>query len=228
MPEGEEIKPSGIPGFSFISVGTEVENVGITEFNMSKYSRFSPAELFVRVENLGKIPVQTFLEIYQEDNLFEAREVKLGGSEGKNYIFKIASDYSGKIRARITVNDALACDNHAYGIIRASEPMKVLLVSSEETFIDKSLSLIKDAVVEKIPPSQASAEKIENKDLVVWYKGSLPKGFKGNHLIIDSSFQGKELTFSGETENPLIISRDKTSPFLRFIDFSDISVLKAR
>jgi len=231
MPDYSDLNLKDLPAFHFISVGKNQNNVAITTCDVSRISRTGPSDLFVKVENFSPEPVNTFLEISYNDILREAREISLDPGDSKSFIFRVPSDFSGLIKAEIPLKDNLTSDNMAWVRVGSPGDVNVLLVSDENPFLQKVLSLLPGVSVEMINDSGLKNIKLDKYDVIVWNNSKVPASInsggnssRGNHLFINCNFEAKDIETSGTIDYPSVTSWESTHPVFRFVNLSDLAI----
>jgi Ca-activated chloride channel homolog len=224
--DGSDLKAADIPGLVFIPVGSAEDNVAITDFSISRTPGSGKTELFVRVKNFGREPVNTYLEIYRDETLTEAVFMDLAPGEDKKSVFIIPKDFSGLVEARVPHDDPFPADNRAFGIIRGFDNTRVLLVSENNPFLEKALAIIPDTVTTRISPSNRASTSPEEYGVVIWNNCPVPALNRGNHVFINTGLDtaGK---IQGTLNLPFIISVDEAHPVMRFMDITGISISRA-
>ena len=227
MPKDRELNLEEIPAFNFIPIGSVKSNVAITSFDISRASPNSPAQMFVRVDNFSQEPVETFLEISFNDVLREARDVKLAPNKGKGFIFTIPVSFSGMVRAQIQSEDKFTTDNTVQAYAGKPEKIKILLVSNDNPFLNKILTLLPGVTVDLTDDKNVEIKDIDNYKITIWNNSKVPKVTRGNHIFINCDFIDKNLDSKGTIKYPAIISWEKEHPLFRFLDLSDVSILES-
>lgn len=231
MPDYGDLNLKDLPAFHFISVGKNQNNVAITSCDVSRLSRKGPSDLFVKVENFSLESVNTFLEISFNDVLREAREISLEPGISKSFIFKVPADFSGLIKAELPLKDSLSSDNTAWIRVGSPGDVKVLLVSDENPFLQKVLSLLPGVSVEMINDSNLKNLKLETYNVIVWNNSKVPSSIssksnssKGNHLFINCNFESGDIKTSGIIDYPSVMSWESTHPVFRFVNLTDLAI----
>lgn len=218
------IKQEEIPRFNYVPVGSNQPNLGIIDFALSRQSSISPPGLFVRVGNFSSKSYQTYLEIYLEKDLAEARQVNLEPGEVQSFVFTVPADFSGIVTARLPVEDSLKADNQAQAVIKKYEKIKVLLITSENPFLERTLAILPDLILSEIVPEEVGDVNPEDYQLVVWDNCRVPDVETGKHVFINCEFKNNSTASKDKFENPYVIDWKKDHPLFRYVDLSDVSI----
>ena len=227
---GENILPDGtdIP-VRFIKFGAgETHNIGITAFEVAQsIAHTSEFQVFVELQNFGDVERRSvLLELYQNDNLMDVRELSLLAGERRNAIFDGLRYVQGSIKAVLDVDDDLNVDNRAYYILTERSALKVLLVSADNTRLEAAIKTISTGVeLSSERPETYSTD--EGYDVVV-FDGFVPDAPPGNNAIFinpetDLPF-GKMISYN---DNPNVIDWDRAHPIMRFVDISNLRIRRS-
>jgi len=183
--------------------------------------------------------VEGSVEIWSEETLLDVKPFKLGPNERRTEIFPALpaqGEQSRRLRAKLHVkgDDALALDNTAYAVLPAARPLRVLLVTQGNWFLEKVLPADPGVQFELLSPEAFRPEMSTAFDVVV-YDGTGPKegarpdaletlkALKGNALFLKESPFGA----SGDLKEPLITERDTAHPLLRWVEWGEVTFFKA-
>ncbi|MCP4868335.1 MAG: VWA domain-containing protein [Proteobacteria bacterium] len=160
-------------------------NVAITAFDL-RASEGIPAEeeAVVRLSNRSTSPAEVELRLETVDSILGQATVMLapGAEVVRRYRFR-PLDGSGieAVLRRITFedgsHDALAADDRAYAWVQPVTPISVLLVTDGNRFLERVLSLLPGASVDRIKPA-AWSRRAGSADAydVVFLDGFVPNG----------------------------------------------------
>lgn len=148
-----------------------------------------------KIENHGQAQVSHEINLYLGEDLYDVQQVSLDAGESRVVTFLELSGAQfhqlsvgdGYLRAEINEKDGLEADNVTYELLDAMVEQKVLLVSKQNQFLEKALTLDDNVVLEKT----TSVKNIDQKkqyDFIV-YDGQMPKRWYGseNVLILNPS-----------------------------------------
>jgi hypothetical protein len=211
------------------SVGTPRENVAITRF-ATRPLPASPqtSEILIELHNFGAQPVNTNLELRYDDNLLDVKPVSLTAGEKITQVFPSVPrprlSARGWLTAQIDVLDALALDNIARAVLPPPRPVRVLLVTKGNVFLEKALGADPSVSFELVSPD-AWSDPIASKFDVIVHDDHLPANWQAHHsLFIKHTPFDKA---GAEIEQPSVTDLDAEHPALRLIDLRNTTILRS-
>lgn len=220
-----------------LAVGSSRENVAIARF-ATRPQVASPhtVDLLLSLAHYGSQPAEGSVEIWSEEALLDVKPFQLAPNERRTEIFPALpakGEQSRRLSAKLQVkgDDALALDNTAYAVLPAAQPLRVLLVTQGNWFLEKVLPADPGVQFELLSPEAFRPEMSGAFDVVV-YDGTGPNGpkaladlntLKGNALFLKESPFG-----AGEAlKEPLITEKDSAHPLLRWVEWGEVTFFKA-
>ena len=213
-----------------IQVGTVSDNVGITQFRVRKslVNAFDYQTLLT-VVNASEEEKRCNVELYFNEDLFDVRPYTLAPGESKSEIFGNFTFEGGQLKAVLDVADALHTDNVAYAALPKRERMPVLLVTEENPFLEKALS-----VDEKLNLSVTTPEGYDPNTtgyhVVIFDRYSPPTLGDGNYMIIHppkNSPAPASWEIGDSLETPIITDWERTHPILRHVHLENVQIGEA-
>jgi len=220
--------PVGNAQLDFVRMGNRSDNVAITGID-SRKNLSGNQEVFIGLRNYSKSDRTFNLEIYAADKLFDIREEKLRAGEIKQEIISNISQLSGKITAKLDINDDLTADNSGSVYLEKPRNMNVLLISKGNIFLQNALNLDPRTRLTRAESVPVDFGK-RSYDLVVFDGVKAPANLpQGGYLLISStSDQGPALTSeSSRTGHPTIVDVDEHHPITRYVDFMSVRMAEA-
>lgn len=137
----------------YVPIGRSVENAAITAFQ-ARALPMSPQdyEILARVQWSGRDELRATLELSVDDELLDVRPVVIPANGARSETFSSIRVTGRRIRAHLRTDDALSLDNDAYALLPAIEPIRVLLVSKGNPFLEAALISDDAAQVDRIAP----------------------------------------------------------------------------
>ena len=219
------------------------ENVGLTRLTARPLPN-SPEtdEVLVEVENFGTRRQTGNVELSFEGQLLDVKPFDLAPGERRTDIYPALGSRTrianprGWLTARLDLPaeaktaDAYAPDDDAYAVVPPPRPLRVLLVTKGNWFLESLLKADDQVQFDQLEPGAFQPAQAAGFDAVV-LDGFVPDGFaadtlpKGNYL-----FLGKGPFTEGPEplEHPTITDVDSGSSLLYLVNLRDVTVLRAR
>ena len=221
-----------------IRIGEDSDNVGITQFRVRKsiVNAFD-YETLLTVVNTSEEEKKCSVELYFNESLFDVRPYTLAPGEKKSEIFSNFTFEGGELKAVLDITDVLPTDNVAYATLPKRERLSVLLVTNENLFLEKALS-----VDDKLNLSVMTPAEYENAsktaEVVIFDRFSPTTLGDGNYMFIyppktdnptDDSATNPVLTWNiGESlETPIITDWERTHPILQHVHLENVLIGEA-
>ena len=221
-----------------IRIGEDSDNVGITQFRVRKsiVNAFD-YETLLAVVNTSEEEKKCSVELYFNESLFDVRPYTLAPGEKKTEIFSNFTFEGGELKAVLDITDVLPTDNVAYATLPKRERLSVLLVTNENPFLEKALS-----VDDKLNLSVMTPAEYENAsktaEVVIFDRFSPTMLGDGNYMFIhppktdnptDDSATNPVLTWNiGESlETPIITDWERTHPILQHVHLENVLIGEA-
>lgn len=201
-------------------------NVGITAFQ-ARRTFFGSGEYqaFVSVANFGSQPASFDLRLSLDGKLLKQEHVTLEPEVRRSFVMPFSDERGGVLKAVIDGADDLAVDNQAVAVIPAPRPLRVLLVSQGNAFLEKALAA--DPQIKVRPGTVEQLAKGGDFDLAIVDRVPLRQVPAGRYLFIDTLPEGTSLQVQGRVEQPAIIDWDRSHPVMRYLDLSKVIVQEA-
>jgi hypothetical protein len=131
---------------SFVPIGKGSRNVAITEFSVRRYpfdrDRY---EVMLELFNTSKDPEDVELDLLGDGNLVDMTKLRLGPGERLPRFYPNLSGARRTLEATIKLagggHDDLPADDHAYALLPDQRRIRVLCVTSGNTYLEASLLL---------------------------------------------------------------------------------------
>src|SRR5262249_54165514 len=124
----------------FHRIGQRGENLGIVSLDVrANPDDSSQRAVFTTVGNFSTNSYETELELRFNDQLIETRPVTIASNQTLPFVFIAPQSRDGIFTVRVTAKDDLDSDNQASIASLMPQPMKVLLVTRGNRFLEKAL-----------------------------------------------------------------------------------------
>ncbi len=182
-------------------------------------------KVMARVDNYGSNSLNTDVNLYIGNKLYDIQNVTVEAGESSIVYFKdIASGKYNSIlagntpylMAELNSKDMLAGDNIVYDILDNGSENKILLVTDKNTFLEKALKISGSQTIDKVQPKDAEAADIEEYSLVV-YDGVLPGELSetGNIIFINRPASDVKKETEGWQKDIFIYGKKSKSSVIR-------------
>jgi hypothetical protein len=219
---------------SYMRVGSQKRNAGITEFSVRRYpldkSRY---EVMLEVTNTGPESEDVELTLLGDGTIVDLTKLRLRPGERLPRFYPNLSGASRTLEAKIRPlegsEDVLPADNHAYALLPERRRAKVLVVSPGNTYLEAALLLDEYLDVTQVSPLeyvQKFGASQPGFDVIV-YDGVTPAQPPRAHaLYLDPHGPGSPVKVEGAIAQPYFDKLDRKHPVVRFtaLDFVNIKV----
>ena len=205
----------------FHRVGKDSNNLGITGLDV-RANPENPKEraVYVNVGNFSTNAQDTELELLFEDRLLETRPLHVPASDTSPQIFLASQAHDGLFTVRLTIKDQLAADNQASIVSLLPKPVKVLLVSNGNRFLEKALRAapgVELATAGMLTDNAAGFDFVVLDDITpaVWPQGNVLAIHVLNTNWVESVTR---------VEGPPIVDWKSSHPLLRYAGFDNVQI----
>ncbi|NLN19123.1 MAG: VWA domain-containing protein [Firmicutes bacterium] len=196
-------------------------NVGITAFDARQVgASLSDYEVLITVANFSSEEAEVPLTLRGSQGVLGQRRLLIPAGEGRSVIFSHTFAGQEILHAEITYPDTLAVDNQAYLIAYPPTPTRVLLVGPGNYFLERGLQVFPQVRLERrlLYPGDGDYS------LVIFNRLPVPENFRGTGLYLAGAPADEA---SGTVPSPEITWWNRSHPLTRFIDWSDVGLLRA-
>ena len=219
--------PNSPPTLQNIVVGTQIENVGIVQFNVSRNPNH-PGEFQVLagLRNYGLLDREFRVRLEIGGRWYDDETVILSPGESRSVVFSIDDKgFDGLVVSlNIELEDALALDNTAWAFLHRRTPLRLLLAS------DRSLPLLSkmlqaDANIELMETSIKDYRGAGNQDIVIFDR-YVPENLPDANTIFLNPVDGLPfMPVTDRNREPVrVIYQDRTHALMRDVSLIDLSV----
>ena len=198
-------------------------NVGITAFETRKtYFGAYDYQAFLSVANYSPEAAAFDLTLTLDGRPLKTERVTLGPEVKRSFVMPFTHTGAGILRAAINAEDDLALDNRALAVIPAPRPLRVLLVSAGNAFLEKALAV--DPQVQLEAGTLESLAKAAQFDVIILDSVPLKTVPPGRYLFFNTLPEGIPLEVAGRVAEPAILDWDRTHPVMRYLDLSKVAI----
>ncbi|HEY3914301.1 MAG TPA: hypothetical protein VGN61_07425, partial [Verrucomicrobiae bacterium] len=202
--------------------GERCNNVGITTLDI----RENPDDrkeraIYTSVVNYSTNRQQTMLDLLFDQQTVDTRPLTLAPGETSPQVFTATQERDGIFTVRIDTKDDLAADNQASIVSLLPQPIRVLLVSHGNRFMEKALRTVPGAevtVTTDVLDGAPNADVVVLDDVTpsVWPKNSV----LAFHVAAMNLFEDGWTNI----DSPAIVDWKNTHPLLRYINLDNVQI----
>jgi hypothetical protein len=239
--------PYSAPGEGNAQPKNPSDNVAIAALEASRNDEKPDVyQLFGRVHNYRGEPVKTEAQLLRHDPdkpgakgaLADAIALEIPPQADQSFKFDVPDTGPGEFEVRLTVQDALEIDNHAFALVGNARRARVLVVTAGNRYLVDTLNTPTAAErgdISIVTPEEAKGEKLAQDvrdgryDLII-YDGVRPvRSPEANTLYFGEFPPGSAYDNPKDVAQPVILDWDVAHPLLQYVrDLSLVFVAKAR
>ena len=222
-PDLEELSNKNLP-LIYHRVGTERDNAGIVRLDArANPENAAQRAIFASIANYSTNATKLDVELLFDGQLVETRPLDIGGTNTELIIFTAAQTHDGVFTVRLAAPDLLAADNQASIVSFMPMPVKVLLVSKGNRFLEKAIKGAANVQLSTAPQLTDSAEAfglvvLDDIMPVVWPRANT----LAIHTASTNWFAGWDTA-----KAPPIVDWKSAHPLLRFVNFDNVQVAES-
>jgi hypothetical protein len=223
----------------YLPVGRRSDNVGIIAFNVRRYIANKAAyEVFIEIQNFGQEPAHRQLTLYNGQTAVDTKRLDLAPGQHVRQIYpKIPGGEDNQLRATLRPvegaggTDSFALDDTAYALLPARKKQKVLMVTSDNLFLEGALLVYDNIDPMKLSPAEYAAKPSVADDMdVVIFDDYTPDALPpppASLLFFHPTGEHSPFAVRGMAASPHITEIDETHPVMRWITMSDVYMDKS-
>ena len=202
-------------------VGKDSNNLGITGLD----ARANPEDsrqraVYANIGNFSTNNLETEVELLFENRLLERRSLTIAPGEASPQVFLANQSRDGVFTVRLTAKDDLAADNQASIVSLLPKPVKVLLVTRGNRFLEKALRAAANvdlAVTATLSDPAAGFDFVVLDDVA---PGTWPQGNVLAIHVVNTNW----VENLASVEGPPIVEWSTSHPLMRYASFDNVQV----
>jgi hypothetical protein len=215
---------------SYVRVGKQGRNVGITQFSVRRYpldrSRY---EVMLELTNSSPDVEDVELQLLGDGALVDLTKLRLQPGERLPRFYPQLSGASRTLEAKIArvdgSHDDLSVDDHAYALLPERRRAKVLVVTAGNTYLEAALLLDEYLDVTDVAPQGYATAIARGGWDAVLFDGVTPAELpKASALYLDPRGPGGPVRVEGALKTPGFDKVDRKHPAVRFLALDDVNV----
>ncbi len=204
--------------------GTRADNRGIVSLDVRAHPDDPTRRaVFAAIANAATNPAPARVELLFDGQLLETRLLDLAPRETRPVLFTVNQERDGIFTLRLAGADDLPADNEAAVVSPLPRPVKVLLVTRGNRFLEKALAAVPRS---EVFVAATTAGPARDYDLVVLDDVEPADWPEVNVLAIRVAPPGW-IEPTGRVEAPTLVDWRNTHPLLRFVTFDNVAVAEA-
>jgi hypothetical protein len=205
-------------------LGTRAENLGIVTLDV----RANPEDatqraVFAAVANASPEAREAQVELLFDGQLLETKAVQVPPTNTVPVVFVVGQPRDGVFTVRLPGSDDLAADNQASIVSLLPQPVKVLLVSRGNRFLEKALRAA-GRVELTVTPALTDANPAAD---VVVLDNVTPIEWPQPNVLAFQSMNTNWFDAAGPVEGPPIVDWKPTHPLMRFVNLDNVLIARA-
>jgi len=226
---GQEVDPAS-PQIVFRVVGESARNVAITRFDFRQEltggERF---QVLMTVRNYTDAPIVVPASVTLNDRVLFRRSVELAARAEQTLVLPFTGVARGEAIGRIEIDDDLAADNEAFAAVNADDPLRVLLFTPGNFYLESVLEALPNVNLVKRDwsPHEDLSRLALSHDVVVLDGVAAPRLPPGNFLLVNTIPPGLPFVDAGRQVRPGALVRGQ-SALVRDVDLTGVRVDQAR
>jgi Ca-activated chloride channel homolog len=207
----------------YTRVGASAENLAIT--SISVLPGLTGENAVAHVQDFGQEPAHVTVEMFADGQLSDAQAASLSPGGGQDVTFSIPPGTS-YVRVTILPRDNLAADETALAVTSPPQPVRVLLVTAGDVFLQRALVLRSDVQLTTEPPSAWRQRQASGLDVDLFvFEGFVPHVLpKDAPYLVVAPPPDRQLG-SGKAVAPgRLLPAEANDPLLYDVDLSNVDV----
>ena len=220
----------GSPQVVFRVVGGPARNVAITRFDfrqeLASDDRF---QVLMTVRNYTDAPVVVPASVSLDGRVLFRRSLELAARGEQTLVLPFPGRARGQAVARIDVDDDLAADNQAFAAVNVGDPLRVLLFTRGNFYLESVLEALPglDLVKREWSSGEDIARVASSHDVVVFDGIAAPRLPPGSFLLVNTLPPGLPFSDVGQVAQPAILGPGP-SALMRDVDLTAVRIDQAR
>ncbi len=205
-------------------IGERSENLGIVTLDAKANPEdASQRAIYTSVQNFSDKEQQTTLELRFDEQVLEVRNLKIAPGETSPQVFVATQSRNGTFSVHLNAKDDLAADNHASVVSILPQPIKILLVTRGNRFLERALRASPGAQVSVAPDSTGPATGFD----IVVLDDAVPSVWPSGNVMAIHVANTNWFERVSQLDNPAIVDWRNTHPLLRYVNFDNVQISEA-
>lgn len=214
----------------YYPIGFEGNNQGISNIQLEQTASGNNNTLFVQVTNYSNEDVERRLEIYLDEELFDAVTLSINAYTQEAYLRDSIPGNAQTISAKLDGEDYLALDDQAWIIPQDLAPVKISLVTPGNRFLEAAFSLLPNVELNITTPAEFEQQETSATFELVVFDSFIPSEERlpnSSLLFIAPPTSTPFFSITSTIQQPVPRKTDPNDALLQGITISDINILDA-
>lgn len=218
----------------YIPVGHRSDNVGIIAFNVRRYVANKAAyEVFIEVQNFGSAPAKRQITLYNDTTPVEVRELMLAPGQKLREVYReLPGGEGSRLRAVLKVSagsdaDPFPLDDEAFALLPARKQQKVLLVTTDNLYLEGAILVYDNIVTDKVTPTEYAANpKVAADYATVIFDEVTPDVLPPPPIALmffHPTGDKSPVPIARQVTRPHITDTDEHHPVMRWVTMADVN-----
>ncbi|MBI5774248.1 MAG: VWA domain-containing protein [Verrucomicrobia bacterium] len=220
VPDLGEFENKALP-LVFHRTGQRADNVGITSLDVrANPENAAQRAVFANVVNFSSRRMETEVELLLDDAVVDTRSLLLESKASSPQVFIVNQSRDGVFTVRLTAKDDLAADNQASVVSQLPRPIKVLLVTRGNRFLERALRAVPQL---QLTLAADSATTGKGYDFVV-LDDVAPSVWPEVHTLAIHTARPNWFGPLNSVKTPPVVDWKGNHPLLRFASFDNVQI----
>jgi len=227
----------------YLPVGRRSDNVGIISFNVRRYVANKAAyEVFIEVQNFGAEAAHRKLTLYNGDTAVDTRDLTFPpagepGSRQRQIYKELPGGEDHRLRASLRPvegpggSDPFALDDEAFALLPARKKQKVLIVSTDNLYLEGAILVYDNVEPDKITPAEYDAHPAvaDGYDAVIFdeHTPAVVPPPPVNLVYFHPTGAGSPIAIRSIQTHPHVTEIAEDHPVMRWVTLSDVNFDKS-
>ena len=220
VPDLAEFENKALP-LVFHKIGVRANNLGIIALDARAHPD-DPRQraIYTSVANFSPDTVTTEMELLFEGRVVDARSLTLESNQTAPQVFVATQSTNGVFSVRISARDDLAADNAASVFSILPQPVKVLLVTRGNRFLEKALRSVPNL---QLATATDSTDNAATFDFVI-LDAVTPTVWPDGNVLAIGVVETNWFDEIRRVETPALVDWRTSHPLLRYAPFDNVGV----
>ncbi|MDX1953375.1 MAG: BatA and WFA domain-containing protein [Verrucomicrobiota bacterium] len=218
-----EFESKNLP-LTYHHVGTRAVNIGVVHLDVRQNPE-NPTQraIFATVSNFSTNQQQARLDLLLDGAVIDVKQLTLAPRESSPQVFLATQEKDGVFTMNLTAQDDLSVDNRASIVSLLPQPIRVLLVTHGNRFLEKALKAAPGVVLSIAPQLTETSQDFE----LVVLDNVPPITWPTVNVLAINIANTNWFQSISKIDAPPIVDWKSSHPLLRFVSFDTVQISEA-